>query len=244
MKINEVAKLTGTTVRTLHYYDEIGLLKPNQSTDKGYRVYDVDNLNTLQQILFFKELNFSLDDIKAIMSNPNYDKNEALIKQKSLLIEKKERLNALILLIDQTLKGDSDMNFKAFDQSEIEKHKKAYAQEAKEKWGKTSAYLESQPRTSGYSPQDWEKIQEEAQTIFSKFASCLECSPDSENVQSLVKEWQGYISKYYYTCSKEILAGLGEMYRHDERFTQNIDRVGKGTAAFMSDAIDVYCKLG
>lgn len=242
MKINQVAKLTGTTVRTLHYYDEIGLLKPNASTETGYRIYDHENLEKLQQILFFKELNFPLNDIKAIMDNPSYDKNEALMKQREWLIEKKERLNALIALIDQSLKGECHMNFKAFDQSEMERHKKAYADEVKEKWGRTSAYSESQSRTSQYTPEDWEKIQAEAGAIFSKFASNLQKTPDSKEVQALVKEWQDHISKYYYTCSKEILAGLGQMYRHDERFAKNMDQVGQGTAAFMADAIEVYCE--
>ena len=117
MKISEVAKLSGITVRTLHYYDEIGLLKPNKITEAGYRVYSNEDLETLQQILFFRELDFQLNEIKEIMMNPNYDKNKALNKHKELLIEKRERLDGLINLIDKTIKGDNNMSFKEFDNS-------------------------------------------------------------------------------------------------------------------------------
>ena len=124
MKISEVAKLSGVTVRTLHYYDEIGLLKPSKTTEAGYRMYSIEDLEKLQQILFFRELDFPLNEIKEIMVNPKYDKIEALNKHKELLIEKRKRIDGLVTLIDKTIKGDNNMSFKEFDNSKIEENKR------------------------------------------------------------------------------------------------------------------------
>lgn len=146
MKINEVAKLTGITTRTLHYYDEIGLLKPSQITDAGYRLYDENNLSELQQILFFRELNFPLNEIKEIMTNSEYDKTEALKKHKELLLKKRERIDRLVTLVENTIKGDGEMSFKEFDMTEIESAKKKYAKEVKERFGNTEAYTESEEK--------------------------------------------------------------------------------------------------
>lgn len=242
MKINEVAKLTGVTVRTLHYYDEIGLLKPSTVTEAGYRLYEEDALETLQQILFFRELDFPLEEIREIMTNPNYHKQEALIKHKELLMKKRERLDNLIQLVDNTMKGESVMSFKEFDSSEIEKVRNEYAKEVKEKWGHTSAYKESVEKTKSYDKEKWELLTKESAAIFQEFANSKDQAPDSAEAQELVKRWQDYITNHYYTCTKEILAGLGQMYVGDERFTKNIDQFGEGTAAFMSAAIAVYCR--
>ena len=161
MKISEVAKLSGITVRTLHYYDEIGLLKPNKITEAGYRVYSNEDLETLQQILFFRELDFQLNEIKEIMMNPNYDKNKALNKHKELLIEKRERLDGLINLIDKTIKGDNNMSFKEFDNSKIEENKNKYAEEVKNRWGNTDAYKEYEKKTKSYDKNAWNTINED-----------------------------------------------------------------------------------
>ena len=130
MKISEVAKLTGVTVRTLHYYDEIGLLKPDGVTEAGYRVYSDADLELLQQILFFRELDFPLEDIRRIMQNPAYDREDALRKQKELLLQKRGRLDRLIALVDSTLKGERDMSFRQFDATDIVETRRWYAEEA------------------------------------------------------------------------------------------------------------------
>ena len=140
MKISEVAKLTGVTVRTLHYYDEIGLLKSSEVTETGYRVYSSTDLETLQQILFFRELDFPLNDIREIMGNPTYDRESALQKHKELLLQKRDRIDGLISLVEKTLKGENDMSFRQFDTTEIEETRKKYAAEAKQRWGKNTAY--------------------------------------------------------------------------------------------------------
>lgn len=242
MKINEVAKLTGVTIRTLHYYDGIGLLKPSQITEAGYRLYDENALSMLQQILFFKELDFPLNEIKEIMDNPEFDITEALQYHKELLIKKRERINKLIKLVEKTLKGESNMSFKEFDMTEIENAKNKYSKEVKERWGKTDAYLESEKKTSSYNKDQWQKINEESNALLKAFADNIDKAPDSKEVQELVKEWKDFITARFYKCTNEILQGLGQMYVGDERFKKNIDQNGEGTAEFMSEAIAFYCE--
>ena len=239
MQIKEFAEFTGVSVRTLHYYDEIGLLRPAE-VDRitGYRFYDEDSLIRMQEILFYRELDFSLKSIGEILSSPNYDKSKALNEQKHLLTLKKERLERLISAIDGAVKGENIM--KAFDNSEFEKNKA----EAKEKWGATSAYKEYSEKTKNYSEQRWNDLVEGMDSIMAEFAVCMrnEESPDSTEVQKLVKTLQNYITENYYLCTNEILAGLGQMYVADERFKNNIDKHADGTAAFICDSIEVYCK--
>ena len=241
MKINEAARLAGVTERTLRYYDCIGLLRPSGMTDGGYRLYDGAAMQRLQQILFFRELGFPLAQIREIMDSPGYDRDEALRRHRALLIAERDRLNGLIELAERTLKGESDMSFDAFDRSEIERQRDAYAEEACARWGSTDAYAESAKKTAGYGKKEWTMIEQEAGEIFAGFAALRGRTPDDPDVQALVARWQAHITKHYYACTKEILAGLGQMYAADERFMQNIDRVGVGTAQLMSDAIAVYC---
>lgn len=241
MKIQEAARLTGVTERTLRYYDRIGLLHPSGMTKSGYRLYDEDALRRLQQILFFRELGFPLAQIREIMDSPGYDMNEALRRHRLLLIAERDRLNGLIDLAERTLKGGNDMSFDAFDRSGIDRQRDAYAEEARRRWGGTDAYAESEKKTAGYGKEQWAAIQQEADEIFAAFAALRGHAPDEPDVQALVARWQAHITRNYYACTKEILAGLGQMYTADERFIQNIDRAGAGTAQLMSAAIAAYC---
>ena len=242
MKISDVARLTGVTVRTLHYYDEIGLLKPSEVTQAGYRVYNDADLEVLQQILFFRELDFSLEDIRKIMQNPAYKKEIALRKQKELLLQKRSRLDSLIALVDKTLKGEQDMSFRQFDTAKIEETKKKYAEEAKQRWGDTSAYAEYEKKSRSYSDAQQNMLDGEGAGILSEFGQNRSLAPDSAQAQALVKKWQAYITSHYYTCTKEILSCLGQMYVGDARFTQHIDQYGAGTAACMAAAIEIYTR--
>ena len=239
MQIKEFAEFTGVSVRTLHYYDEIGLLTP-AFVDRftGYRFYDENSLLRMQEILFYRELDFSLKSIGEILSSPNYDKNKALKEQKHLLTLKKERLERLISAIDGAVNGENVM--KAFDNSEFEKHK----DEVKEKWGKTDAYREHAQRTKNYSKQKWNDLAAEMDHIMAEFALCMrkDETPDSAVAQILVKLLQNHITENYYLCTNEILAGLGQMYVADERFKNNIDKHADGTAAFICEALEVYCR--
>ena len=244
MHIREFAKLTGVSVRTLHYYDEIGLLKPYFVDElNGYRFYDERCLERMQEILFYRELDFPLKDISAILASPDYDKQEALKEQKHLLALKKERLERLITALDSAMKGE-DLSMNVFDNSEFEVQREQYAKEAKEKWGSTAAYKESTEKTKDYAKEKWADVNAGMTAIMSEFAQCNNngFSSDSDAAQVLVKKWQDYITENFYTCTKEILAGLGEMYAADERFKANIDKHGEGTAEFMCQAIREYCR--
>lgn len=243
MQIKEFAKLTGVSVRTLHYYDEIGLLKPSLvDAQNGYRFYDENSLLRMQEILFYRELDFPLKSILEILSSPDYDKQKALAEQRKLLELKKERLERIIDALDGATKGKVTMT--AFDNSDYETARKQYEVEAKQRWGETDAYKEHQEKTADYSKDKWQEVNEGLMTIFAKFAECMKNghTADSDDVQALVKELQNYITENYYTCTKEILAGLGLMYVADERFKTNIDKNGNGTTEFVSKAIEIYCK--
>ena len=242
MRINEFAKLTGVSVRTLHYYDEIGLLKPAFVDEQnGYRFYDEDTLYRMQEILFYRELDFPLKSILEILSSPDYDKNKALAKQRKLLLLKKERLERIIDALDEAAKGKVTMT--AFDNNDYETARKQYQDETKQRFGNTDAYKEHEQKTADYTKDKWQTVNDGLMSVFCKFAECLKNgnTADSNEAQALVSELQGYISDNYYTCTKEILAGLGQMYVADERFKNNIDKNFEGTARFVSKAIEIYC---
>lgn len=244
LHVREFAKLTGVSVRTLHFYDGIGLLKPSSVDEQnGYRFYDECSLTRMQEILFYRELDFPLKEIRMILSSPDYDKQNALKEQKQLLTLKKERLERLISALDGAMKGEI-VNMNVFDNSEFEAKREEYAKEAKEKWGDTAAYKESAEKTADYSADRWEQVNSVMNDKIAEFADCKRkgFAPDSKQAQALAKNWQDFITENYYTCTKEILASLGEMYVADQRFLKNIDRHGNGTARFMSDAIKAYCK--
>ena len=242
MQINEFAKLTGVSVRTLHYYDEIGLLKPAFVDEQnGYRFYDENSLESMQEILFYRELDFELKSISEILSSPDYDKKKALAEQRKLLILKKERLERIIDALDGAKKGKVTMT--AFDNSDYETARKQYETEAKQRWGETKAYKEHAEKTANYTANKWQEVNDGLMSVLAKFAECMQngYTADSVEAQALVIELQAYITENYYTCTNEILAGLGQMYVADERFKSNIDKSGDGTAEFVSGAIEVYC---
>ena len=239
MQIKEFAKFSGVSVRTLHYYDEIGLLPPAfVERTTGYRYYDENSLLRMQEILFYRELDFSLKSIGGILSSHDHDIRRSLEDQKKLLTLKKERLERLISSIDDAMKGETIM--KAFDNSEFE----AYKAEAQEKWGKTDAFKEHAEKTKHYSKEKWDTLAGGMDRIMAQFGLCMKSgeSPASVQAQNLVKALQEHITENYYHCTNEILAGLGQMYVADERFQNNIDKHGEGTAAFICEAIKAYCR--
>ena len=241
MQINEFAKLAGVSVRTLHYYDEIGLIKPALvDAQNGYRFYDENSLLRMQEILFYRELDFPLKSILEILSSPDYDKQKALAEQRKLLELKKERLERIIDALDGATKGKVTMT--AFDNSDYETARKQYEVEAKQRWGETDAYKEHKQKTANYSKDKWQEVNDGLMTIFAKFAECKQNgnTADLDDAQALVKELQTYITENYHTCTKDILAGLGQMYVADERFKNNINKNGNGTAEFVSKAIESY----
>lgn len=243
LQIKEFAELTGVSVRTLHYYDELGLLKPSFVDEQnGYRFYDEASLERMQEILFYRELDFPLKSIAEILASPNYDKQKALAEQKRLLTLKKDRLERLIAALEQAEKGEITMS--AFDNSEYETSRQQYEDEAKQRWGNTDAYKESQAKTAGCSKEKWNDVLDGMNGVFAEFAESKKCGESADNgtAQLLVKKLQDYITENFYHCTDDILAGLGQIYVCDERFKSNIDRHGEGTAEFVSETIKIYCK--
>jgi len=232
--VSEVSRLTGVSVRTLHHYDAVGLLHPTMRTDAGYRLYDDAALARLQAIMMFRELEFPLEDIRRIMDAPDFSVERAVLSQIELLKLRKDHIDELIKLAENILKkGENNMNFHAFDRSEIQK----YEAEVKQKWGGTEAYTEYVSKPKSDDPT------EQLMCKFAEFGAIRNGEPTSADAQNKVAELQGFITDRFYTCSKEILASLGGMYVADERFRQNIDAVGgEGTAEFVSKAIAAFCK--
>lgn len=236
MKVKEVADLVGISVRTLHHYDEIGLLTPEDTTESGYRVYSDENLETLQQILFFKELGFPLKKIKEIIHSPQFDRQEALEMHHKMLLEKRSKLDKMIGTIEKTIqysKGEIHMSnkekFEGFDFSH-----NPYEQEAREKWG-DQVVDEANEKAKNMTKFDQEKFNE----IYRNLAIIRHLSPDSKEAQAGIKEWYVYLNKLG-SYSLDAFKGLGQMYVDDKRFTKNIDQFGEGLAKFMCDAMAVY----
>ena len=238
--VNQVSKLTGVSVRTLHHYDSIGLLKPTAITESGYRLYDDAAMGRLHTILFFRELEFSLKDISRILDNPNFDFHTVLDDQIRLLQLRAEQLNKLISHARQIQKtGVIPMDFSAFDHSKQDR----YAAEAKRRWGNTDAYKEFEQKTAGQSRDAQQAAGDGLMAIFVRMGTIRTTDPGSSEAQTLVKELQDYITDHYYTCTKQILRGLGMMYIAGDEMTANIDAAGgEGTAQFAHEAIDIYCQ--
>ena len=237
--VNEVSKFTGVSVRTLHHYDSIGLLPPTKVTDAGYRLYDDTALARLQTILLFRELQFPLKEIKAILENPDFDRQQALRQQIALLELQRKRLGTIISLARKTLvTGVNNMSFSAFDKTEIEQYK----EEVKARFGKTDAYKEYEQKTAQQTDEEQKAASDKLMQLFVKIGEVKHLSPDSDQAQTLVEALRQCITENYYTCTKQILQSLGQMYTGDERFKANIDaHGGEGTAEFAGKAIEIYC---
>lgn len=241
LTIGALSRLSGVSIRALHHYDQIGLLHPSKTAASGYRYYEDAAIERLWQILFYRELGFPLREIAEILSSPEFDRDRALQEHRALLEQKRERIDRLISLVSNALKGERTMEFTPFDTSEIDALREQYAEEAKARWGSTEAYRESAWRTAQYSSEDFARIQEQSASVFGEFAALVGTNPADARAQALVGRWQALISESYYFCTNEILESLGQMYVADERFMKNLDQFGDGTAQFMADAIAVYC---
>lgn len=240
MTVKEVSDLTGVSIRTLHYYDQLGLLPAAGHTDSGYRLYDDAALERLQQILLFRELEFPLKDIQRILKNSAFDRRKALAQQIELLTLKKQHLESLISLAQKTLTtGGTYMDFTAFDTQKIQE----YTRQAKQQWGATSAYKEFEQKTAHQTAQEAANMGSRLMEILAVFGGMQHKSPAAPAVQTQVKALQAFITEHYYTCTKEIFAQLGQMYGAGGAFTENINAAGgPGTAEFAAKAIEVYCQ--
>ncbi len=239
MTVNEVSKITGLSVRTLQYYDKIGLLSPSGHTDAGYRLYDDTALERLQQIMLFRELEFPLKEIKAIMSDPHFDRQKALDQQIELLKLRREHLDDLITFAEKIRKtGVKTMDFKAFDTAKLDE----YTKRAKEQWGSTAEYKEFEEKSGKRTDADNERLMNETMELFAQFGKMRDRDPADSEVQAQVKRLQEFFCENFYNCTNEILRGLGKMYAGGGEFTENIDKAGgAGTAEFVNRAIEIYC---
>lgn len=238
--VKEVSLLTGVSVRTLHHYDAIGLLKPTRVTEAGYRLYDDTALRRLQTILLFRQLQFPLKEIRDILDSPGFDPMEALTQQIHLLELQRKHLDNLISharKIQTT--GVFSMDFSTFDTTELDQ----YTAEAKARWGKTKAWQEYEQKAAGQTVEQKQSTGDALMDIFARFGKIRHLSPESQEAQELVASLQDFITRHYYTCTKPILQGLGQLYIAGDSMTENIDKAGgEGTARFAHDAIEIFCR--
>ena len=240
--IGTVARLAGISIRTLHHYDEIGLLAPGERSDAGYRLYADSDLERLQQILLLRELGLGLDEIARVLDDPGYDRLGALIEQRRQLEQSRTRIDRLVAAVDRAISASQEGRtmtpeeslevFGDFDPAQ-------YEDEVKERWGDTDAYRESARRTKAYTKQDWLQIGVESDAINQAFIALMDAGVPvtSPEAKAMAERHRGHISKWFYPCSPEIHAGLGVMYVADPRFTKNIDKARPGLARYMSEAI-------
>ena len=239
--VHEVSRLTGVSIRALQYYDKIGLLHPAEYTASGYRLYDDATLEKLQQILLFRELEFPLKDIRRIIESPDFDKGKALEQQITLLTLKKEHIENLIDLARglKAMGVKHLMDFEPFDTRKMDE----YAAKAKSSWGTTPEYREYEEKSRGRTAEDNARLSRQMMEIFAAFGAVRGDDPAGDAAQALVRRLQAFITEHLYTCSDDILYGLGLMYAGGGDFTQSIDRhAGEGTAEFACRAIKAHCK--
>lgn len=242
-QVKEVAEIAGVSVRTLHHYDEIGLLVPKARTDAGYRLYDDDDLLRLQQILIGRELGLALEEIRRSLDDPSFDRKQALLRQRSELEKRARKTEAMIRAVDAALAvidgraqsgGNMTMKeiFDGFDPSK-------YEDEARERWGHTDAYEESARRTKRYTAEDWKRCSAEQDSIYGDAYAVLQSgkAPDSEAAMDVAERHRLVIDRWFYPCSHAMHVSLADMYEADPRFAENIDKHGAGLTPFLSAAI-------
>lgn len=239
MTVHEVSRFAGVSIRTLQYYDKIGLLHPAGYTDAGYRLYDDTELERLRHILLFRELEFPLKDIRAILDSPDFDRSKALEQQIELLKLKKEHLDNLInFALGIKMLGVKYMDFTVFDKSRLDE----YSKRVKEQWGNTPEYKEFAERTKNRSDKEDKLLADRFMLLFKEAGEIRNTDPASSKAQDLVKRIQNFITENMYTCSDKILKGLGKMYSGGGDLTKSIDAYGgEGTGEFVDKAIRIYC---
>ena len=247
MTVKEVSQITGLSVRTLHHYDKIGLLKPASHSDAGYRLYDDAALEKLMQIMLVRTLEFPLDESKSILNSKNFDRNKALKQHIEMLSMKKEHLENLITLAQGILmRGENHMStdiikadFEQFDESKLDE----YMKRAKESYGETDAWKEFEQKNKHRSLKDNQKLGDDMMQFFHRLGEMRSLDPASEKVQQIIEELRSFITEHYYNCTPQIFSGLGRLYACGGEFTDNIDAAGgEGTGEFAFQAIQVYCK--
>ncbi|MCW7945485.1 transcriptional regulator [Streptomyces hygroscopicus] len=240
--VGQVAGFAGVTVRTLHHYDEIGLLVPGERTYAGHRRYGDADLDRLQQILFYRELGFPLEEVAALLDDPVADPRAHLRRQHELLTARIERLQKMAAAVEHAMEARKmginltpEEKFEVFGDKDPEEH----AEEAERRWGGTEAYVESQRRAARYTKDDWKRIQAEVASWGERYKALMAAGepPAGEPAMDMAEEHRQHISKWFYACSYEMHRGLAEMYLSDERFKEYYDSMRPGLAGHLRDAI-------
>jgi DNA-binding transcriptional MerR regulator len=242
LTVGQVARLAGVTVRTLHHYDQVGLLRPGQRTASGYRRYTEPDLERLQQILFYRELGFPLEEITVILDEPGTDAVTHLRRQRELLVRRRERLKAMVAAVDRALEAHK-MGISLTPQERLEVfgdfRPEDHEAEAQERWGGTEAFEQSRRRTAAYTKADWEEIKAQAGRTTTALAEAFAAGEpaDGAHAMDLAEAHRAHISRWFYECTYEIHRGLGDMYVADPRFARNYETVAQGLAAYVRAAI-------
>jgi DNA-binding transcriptional MerR regulator len=238
--VKQLSDLAGVSVRTLHYYDAIGLLKPEQVRDNGYRYYGNESLLRLQQILFFKELDFSLEDIAEIVGNPDFDMIGALRTHKSALQQRVQRLNKLIHTVDQTIEhinGSQAVEQKDLFAAFTDEQQAVYEKEAYQRWG--DSVKESSLRWKSHSAEKRAAIMREGSVIYTDLVAHLESAPDNPEVQTIIARWHQHL-RYFYEPTPDVLLGLANAYSDDPAFAEFFTKIHPDLAAYFKLAVPIY----
>jgi DNA-binding transcriptional MerR regulator len=240
--VGEVARMARVTVRTLHHYDEIGLLSPSGRSAGGYRLYDYADLERLQRIRSYRELGFGLDEIAKILDDPGVDPVEHLRRQHEQLTERLDRLRAMVEAVERTMEAhrmgirlDPEEMFEVFGDFDPTEH----AEEAEQRWGDTDAYRESQRRAASYSKADWLQIKAEGEAVDQQLADAMRrgLPADGAEAMAAAEAHRAQITRWFYDCGYDVHRGLAQMYLADPRFTARYENIAPGLARYVHDAI-------
>ena len=240
--VGAVARLAGITVRTLHHYDEIGLLSPGARSEAGYRHYDDADLDRLQRILFYRELGFGLDDIKTVMTDGSADASAHLRRQHAMLLDRIARLRRMAAAVEKAMEARSmginltpEERFEVFGDFDPDE----YAAEVEERWGASDAYKESRRRAASYSKADWERIKAEGKAAVDQLVAAMRAGKPADSAEAMAgaEAHRRQIDVWFYPCPTEMHVGLAEMYLADPRFSATYEKIAPGLAHFVHDAI-------
>jgi DNA-binding transcriptional MerR regulator len=241
-RVGEVARLARVTVRTLHHYDEIGLLRPSGRTQSGYRRYSGSDLHRLHQVLLFRELGFTLETIQQLLDDPAWDRRRALESQRELLEERRKRLDTILRAVEGALNelaGGGTMTADEIFAGLGEFQAREYAEEARERWGETDAYKESMRRTRRYTKEDWVRIKAEGSEGLEAMATLMAAGRSAEGPEAmdLAETARQHITRWFYECSPDFHRGLADMYEADARFGACYEKQATGLTKFVAAAI-------
>jgi MerR family transcriptional regulator, thiopeptide resistance regulator len=242
LTVGAVARMASITVRTLHHYDEIGLLRPSVRTDAGYRRYTNADLERLQQILFYRQLGFALDEIESVMTNGGITPVAHLRRQHTLLLDRIARLRRMANAVEKAMEA-RQMGIQLTPQERLEVFgdfdPDAHTDEVNERWGQTDAYRESARRAAQYTADDWRRMKEESGAVTMQAVEAMQAGmpADSAEAMDAAEAHRQQISRWFYECSYEMHVGLAEMYIADPRFTATYEKIAPGLAQYLHDAI-------